>query len=187
MKPFSLYSSDSLSENLVFWIAIVTGFFNFITRYIFGKLYDRFSINILKYIIFLSILTGMFFYFSTNLPGLYFIFPISATIVSAGITTIMPATVGKIFGIDNSTEVYGVVVIFYGLSAMTPPIISKIFNYNSEAEEFRFLIIFQLGTILSIIGYILLFSIDEEPYKFYNKLENDIALSKEKDLEIKAG
>lgn len=180
IKAFSLYHQDTLTENIAFWISVTYSVINGVGRSILGLLYDRFGFKILRVSLFFEIVIGGATFFTSEIPWLFFMLSVIAALISASTVIILPASVNKVFGLDVSAEVYGVIFPLYGLSALTAPIISKSINIASYTSDYPYLILFELGAALGLVGFIISLTMNEEPFQY----DEDIK-SKPKTYELK--
>ena len=173
IKPFSLYHTETLNENLVFWMSVSYSIINGLGRTVWGVLYDNFGFRkLLLVAFFLQILVGAGVYFVPKISGLFFICPILAGCVMGAVMSVIPASITKVYGLDNSSEIYGFVYMTYGISAFTSPILSKLLKLGASPDDSPFLIIFEIGAGLAVIGFILTTTMDEAEFD-YDKLHNE--------------
>jgi MFS family permease len=167
-------------------MSITFSLINGLGRGLFGFLYDKFGFVILRIVIFLELIIGGATYFTSDIPWLFFIFAVVAAFISAATIILIPASVNKVFGLDVSSEVYGIVVLFYGVSALTAPIISKAINISKYVDDSAYLILFEVGTGLGFIGLLVTFTMNEEPFDYsqYN-IKNDDEKSKPSETQNK--
>ena len=115
--------------------------------------------------------------------------PVLAGFISSAAVSITPASVTKVYGIDYSSEVFGIIVMFYGVSALTSPILSKAIGLSTSKDDTPYLILFEVGAGLALIGFLIIFTISEEPFDYdkehrqdLEKMENNaIACEKERE------
>lgn len=180
IKAFSLYHQESLTENIAFWISVTYSVINGLGRSVFGFLYDRFGFKILRVTLFFEIVIGGASFFTSEIPWLFFMLSVIAALISASTVIVLPASVNKVFGLEVSSEVYGVIFPLYGLSALTSPIISKSMNIASYNTDYPYLILFEIGSALGLVGFLLALTMNEEPFVF-----DDTSSSKPKNSELK--
>lgn len=172
MKPFALYHTDKLSENLLFIMSVVYSLINGFGRTVWGYLYDNFGYRKLMIIVFiLEIIAAVSVYFTPGIPGLFFLYPIAGGCIMGAVMAVIPASITKVFGLDNSSEVYGVVYMTYGVSAFTSPVLSKALNLSSSENDHPFIIIFEVGAALAVIGLIITFTMTEEEFNYDEQFE----------------
>jgi MFS family permease len=150
---------------------------NGLSRSLFGYLYDKFGISVLKVVAVVEIIVGASVYFTSGIAGLFFIFPVLAGLISAASVSIIPPSVSKVFGIENSAEVAGFVQITYGLTALLAPILSKGMNLSASETDSPYLILFEIGAGLGLVGLIILFTMKEDPFDYdlkSNKIIDEI-------------
>lgn len=184
LKSFSLFHTDSLTEKYTFWLSFTYSLINGTARIGFGYLYDKFSLKILKIVFGLSILIGSTCYFTSEIPGLFAFYPILSGFISSSLPTIVPAIIVKVYGVENSSEVSGIVILFYGFSSLSAPIISKILNLSTSTTDLPYLFIFEFGGILGVIGLLTLFTINEERFDYKNKIKSQIMKDELQDVTI---
>ena len=172
MKPFSAYHTEVLAEDLVFYMSVGFSITNGLGRPIFGFLYDKFGLSILKIVAVVDIVVGAGVYFTSEIGGLFFVCPVLAGLISGSLFSITPPSVTKVFGIDNSAEVNGFVETSYELSALLAPILSKVMSLSTSDKDKPYLILLEVSAGLALIGLLILFTMNEEPFDYnseYNK------------------
>ena len=172
MKPFSAYHTEVLAEDLVFYMSVGFSITNGLGRPIFGFLYDKFGLSILKIVAVVDIVVGAGVYFTSEIGGLFFVCPVLAGLISGSLFSITPPSVTKVFGIDNSAEVNGSVETSYELSALLAPILSKVMSLSTSDKDKPYLILLEVSAGLALIGLLILFTMNEEPFDYnseYNK------------------
>lgn len=174
MKPFSLYHSDILDEKLIFWISVVYSLINGSCRSIFGILYDKFGIWIIRTFTILELAIGIAIYFTSDINWLFFILILVLSAVYSTATSNIPASITKVFGVDNSGEVFGIACIFAGLAALTSPILSKVLNLSKSKDDSPYLILFLVGAGLSLVAIVLSFTMNELPFDYESHHKKDI-------------
>jgi MFS family permease len=135
-------------------------------RSVLGSLYDKFGLIVLKILASLGILLAGTIYFVPGIPGLFFIYPLLSACMLSGTTSIIPASMTKVFGIENASEVYGIAAGTYGIAALISPIISKAMNLSAATDDSIFLVLFEIGAFLSLVALIFLFIIKEETFNY---------------------
>lgn len=174
MKPFSLYHAVFLDEKLIFWISVVYSLINGTCRSIFGMLYDKFGLWIIRTLTIVEVGVGIAIYFTSEINWLFFILILFLSAVYSTSTSNIPASVTKVFGVENSGEVFGVACIFTGLASLTSPILSKVLNLSKSKDDSPYLVLFLVGAGLSLIAVILSFSMNEQPFDYEAHHKKDI-------------
>ena len=183
VKPFSAYHTSVLTEDLVFYMSISYSIVNGLSRSLFGFLYDKFGISVLKIVAVIEIVVAAGVYFTSDIAGLFFICPVLAGLISAACVSIIPPSVSKVFGIGNSSEVAGFVQISYGFTCLLAPILSKGMNLSASTTDSSYLILFEIGAGLALLGLIVLFIIKEDPFDYDSQSNQVIEEIKKKELE----
>lgn len=180
IKPFSLFHQEYLTEDLIFWMSVGYSLINGLFRTLFGYLYDKIGIVILKFTIFLLCIIGGGIYFCSEVPGLFFAAVLCSALASSSTLSIIPASISKVFGVEYSSEVYGIVLIFYGLASLTSPVISKAISLSKSETDTPYLILFEIGCGLAFIAFLLLFTLKEKPFDFEQHYKNEVEEEEEK-------
>lgn len=159
-----------VDEFLVQLSCLFFPFINGFGRVIWGFLVDIFSYKtLLQYIIVFQIVSIIFLLIFTN-ELMIFIFILFGALCLSGMMGIMPVTYNKIFGKKYGVEIFGVGLSTVGISSL---ITSLLINLKIDLS-----IIYLIGAAISIAGFFVLRSLDEEETK------NNLSRIKENNLEI---
>jgi len=115
----------------------------------------------------IEIIVSSTIYFISSNSTLYFIENLLSAICSAGNSALITPINSKVFGMKNSTEVYGYVCLFLAISAILGPVFAK-FVVSQKSD---YLVLYWAGALLAIISFIICSLFSEEVFD-YNGKEN---------------
>lgn len=187
MKPFSLYHVFALDEKLIFWLSVCYSLVNGSGRSIFGILYDKFGLNVLKVAVCVELCISASIYFVSETSWLFFSLIVVLAMIYSCSACIIPASITKVYGIEYSSQVFGCAASFTGFASLTAPILSKMLGLSKSSDDHIYLILFEVGAGLNIIAIVLLFTMNEEPFDYEKdhrkKVEEMVNLYEKKMLE----
>lgn len=184
MKPFSLYHVSSLDEKLIFWISVCYSLVNGSGRGVFGILYDKYGIWVLRIAVCVELCISSSIYFISETNWLFFLLIVILALIYSCSACIIPASITKVYGVEYSSQVFGCAAAFTGFASLTAPILSKMLGLSKSSDDHIYLILFEVGAGLNVIAIILLFTMNEDPFDYdkdhRKKVEDMIKLYEKK-------
>lgn len=166
MKPFSLYHISSLDEKLIFWLSVCYSLVNGSGRSIFGILYDKYGLLILRIAVCVELCISSSIFFVSETSWLFFLLIVILAMIYSCSACIIPASITKVYGVEFSSQVFGCSAAFTGFASLTAPILSKMLGLSKSADDHIYLILFEVGAGLNVIAIILLFTMNEDPFDY---------------------
>lgn len=166
MKSFSLFHLEVQTETLIFWMSIIYSIVNGVFRNIFGLLFDKFGINVIRVTTGIEVVISVSIYFTSEIVPLYFILTIIVALVHSANNSNLPALLAKIYGINNYSQISGLTAIFNGLAGLAAPILSKTLRLSKSNDDTPFLILFEIGAALSLVSLVMILLINDSPFDY---------------------
>ncbi len=159
-------NKNGVSADPLFYLGILFGVVNGLSRFMWGYLMDKFGFQILMAAITLiEIIISTSLYFAVNYSILYVI---SVLIVSAcigGHFAILSPQFNKTFGFDVGPELYGITGNFIGFASLCGPLMT---NFILKTKK-DFLVVFIVGGGLCMIKLFVTLIFDENDKYIYKE------------------
>lgn len=134
-------------------------------RIFWGSMYDFFGFFPLYMIICpLQFICSASLYFSGKNGIAYLIVSLLSVVSFSGETVLFPPIISHSFGIKNSAFLIGIVSYFIAFAAVLGPILSSLILREGHVKDY--LKLYLIGTAFTVIGFILVFFINEKPFNY---------------------
>ena len=159
----SFGSDNRINESLLQTLSKLYSILNACARITWGFILDKYSL-FYPYLILCSvqIACSASYYFSARNGITFLIATLVAVLGYAGQATMFPPFVGKIFGMNNSVTMLGILGIFNGVSSLLGPIIQTFII--SDVTDY--LIVFLIACGLTVVSLVLLFFVNDKEFEY---------------------
>ena len=158
-------NKNGVSPEAIYYLGILFGIVNGLSRFMWGYLMDKFGFQILMLIITLiEIIISTSIYFSIYNSILYVICVLVVSACIGGHFAILSPQFNKTFGFVIGPELYGITASFIGLASLCGPLMT---NFIIETKK-DFLIVFMVGGAFCMIKLFFTLIFDED-YKYVYK------------------
>lgn len=167
LNTFRRFAGNRQEVELLKYLAIGYSICNGFFRPVWGFLFDKFGFKKLFVTLnFFQMLISGSVYFMVEDTIIFSTLVLLSGFLQAGLFSLMPSFVSKIFGIKLSSEVYGFVFMAFGIAGLISPIIIYSLNHSGipSGETYPFLIAYLIGTVCSLISTLICFFTSEEKY-----------------------
>jgi MFS family permease len=169
LNTFRSFVGNRQDVKLLKYLAISHSAANGFGRPLWGILFDKFGFK--KLFITLnacSILASATIYFVPEHKVLLSIYVPFTGLLTAGVFSMMPSFVSKIFGLRLSSEIYGFNFMAFGVAGILGPIFIYIVNNSGMATEgtYPYLFVYVLGAVLSLVSLIICIFTKDEKFEY---------------------
>ena len=141
--------------------------------FIFGFLCDYISIKeLLIFVNGVDVITAFFYCLTFSNNYMFFIFTNFASYISGGFYSIKDYYLIKVFGVDVYIELMGYINFLAAVVVISLTPLSYSLEHNPGTKDAAYWILFSFFGVLNLIGLILSFYINENPFD-YDKMNKD--------------
>lgn len=162
-KYFSNRNTEFINESQAFIGIILLNSSNGILRSVWGYFFDVIRFKILISIaISIQIIVSIQFYWSISYIPIVYINLILIGSLNSCINVLFSSIVYRKYGTKYGSEVYSFFYIAYGFATLIAPCLSIFLDLPHSKNKIPYLIIYSSGSLLGVIGYVVLYYLNIE-------------------------
>ena len=161
---------SELNQRMLKYLSVAYAILNASARLCWGHIFDKYGYFYpYLFVCINQILSSSALYFSGMNNYSYFVVTLLSVLSFSGHATMFPPFVGKTFGIKNSVILIGII----GFANTVVSILGPVFCFFIIKNKKDYLTVFLIGTAFTLIGFILLFFLNDTPFNYKTQEDKD--------------